>query len=110
MKDKELVKKHIIYQFKDIVKEINKGLNQELGIYDGFVYSTEPLEKSRIDEISTVISEKLGQKVELKNIIDLRLIGGIKVVVHDHIFDGSIKYKLETMKEELKERRTTNEN
>ena len=102
---KLLVEKHKIYLFKDIVSEITKGINFELDIYEGFVYSTEPLENSKIDEISQVISQKIGKKVELKNRLDSRLIGGVKVVVHDHVFDGSIKYKLETMKEQFKERR-----
>ena len=102
---KLLVIKHKIYLFKDIASEITKGINFELDVYEGFVYSTEPLEKDKILEISRVISQKIHKKVELKNKIDERLIGGVKVVVHDHVFDGSIKYKLETMKEQLKERR-----
>ena len=102
---KLLVHKHKIYLFKDIANEINKGINFELDVFEGFVYSTEPLEKDKILEISRVISQKIHKKVELKNKIDERLIGGVKVVVHDHVFDGSIKYKLETMKEQLKERR-----
>lgn len=102
---KLLVKKHKIHKFKDIASEIAKGINLQLDVYEGFVYSTEPLEESKILEISGVISKKINKKVELKNKIDSRLIGGIKVVVHDHVFDGSIKYKLETMKEQLKERR-----
>ena len=102
---KLLVIKHKIYLFKDIVSEITKGINFELDVYEGFVYSTEPLEKQKILELSEVISQKIHKKVELKNKIDQRLIGGVKVVVHDHVFDGSIKYKLETMKEQLKERR-----
>ena len=102
---KLLVLKHKIYLFKDIASEITKGINYELDVYEGFVYSTEPLEKTKILEISEVISQKILKKVELKNKIDERLIGGVKVVVHDHVFDGSIKYKLETMKEQLKERR-----
>ena len=102
---KLLVEKHKIYLYKDIVSEITKDINFELDIYEGFVYSTEPLESSKILEISQVISQRIGKKVELKNRLDSRLIGGVKVVVHDHVFDGSIKYKLETMKEQLKERR-----
>jgi len=102
---KLLVLKHKIYLFKDIAKEITKDINLELDIYEGFVYSTEPLEKGKIDEISQVISKRIGKKVEFKNKLDERLIGGVKVVVHDHVFDGSVKYKLETLKEQLKERR-----
>ena len=102
---KLLVKKHKIYLYKDIVSEICKGINFELDVYEGFVYSTELLSKEKLKEIEEIISKKINKKVELKNKLDSRLIGGVKVVVHDHVFDGSIKYKLLTMKEQLKERR-----
>ena len=98
-------KKHLVYHFKEIVKEVVKMLNEELNIDEGFLYSTEELSKSQIANIEDAISRKLGHRVELKNVIDERLIGGVRVVVHDHVFDGSIKYKLETLKENLKERR-----
>ena len=102
---KLVTKKHLIYHFKEIVKEIVKLLNEELNIDEGFLYSTYELSKSQISNIEEAISKKLGHKVELKNIIDERLIGGVRVVVHDHVFDGSIKYKLETLRDNLKERR-----
>lgn len=102
---KLLAKKHCIFDFKNIEKEIIKNINFELNVAEGIIYSTEPLSEAKINEISEVISKKLGNKVELVNKVDTRLIAGVKVVVHDHIFDGSVKYKLETMKEQLKERR-----
>lgn len=103
---KLLTEKHLISKYKDIVKEAIILLNESLNIEDGFVYSTSKLSEEKMNEIESVISEKLNQKVELKNIVDPRLIGGIKVVVHDHVFDGSIKHKIENLKENLKERRT----
>jgi F-type H+-transporting ATPase subunit delta len=103
---KLLAKKHLIYQFKDIVKEVTKLLNEELDIDEGFVYSTEQLSPKQVEKIEEAIAKKLGKKVELKNVIDERLIGGVRVVIHDHVYDGSIKYKLETLKNNLKERRT----
>lgn len=103
---KLLTEKHLISKYKDIVKEAIVLLNESLNIDDGFVYSTSKLSEEKMNEIELVISKKLNQKVELKNIIDPRLIGGIKVVVHDHVFDGSIKHKIENLKENLKERRT----
>lgn len=105
-----LVSKHKIHIFKDIVKEFTKGINYELDIFEGFVYSVSPLSEERIKQIEDVISKKINKKVELTNKLDERLIGGVKVVVHDYVFDGSINYKIETMKENLKERRTANEN
>ena len=102
---KLLVQKHLIYHFSDIAKEIVLGLNDELHIADGFIYSTSELSQKQIEQVTNAISKRMGVEVELKNLIDERLIGGIKVVVHDHVFDGSILYKLDSMKQNLKERR-----
>ena len=33
--------------------------------------------------------------------IDTTLIGGVKIVIHDRIYDGSIKHQLEMMKKDL---------
>lgn len=102
---KLIVKKHLIHKFKEIVKEITKLFNEELNIDEGFVYSTQELSKEQLDKIESAIAKRLDHEVELKNLIDERLIGGVRVVIHDHVYDGSIKYKLETLKENLKERR-----
>lgn len=102
---KLITKKHFIYLYKDIVKKIVKLLNEELNIDEGFVYSTEKLSEEQIKNISDAVGKKLNHKVELKNIIDERLIGGVRVVINDHVFDGSVKFKLETLKNNLKERR-----
>jgi len=102
---KFLTQKHLIFHFHDLSKQIVHGINEELCIYDGFIYSTVELSPEKIHEVEEIISKKISYKVELVNILDLRLIGGIKVVVRDYVFDGSILYKVETMKQNLKERR-----
>ncbi len=107
---KILIKKHRFNKFKEIANEFIKEANEELGISEGFVYSTTKLTKEQISKIEDAISKKLNHKVELVNRIDDRLIGGVKVVVHDHVFDGSLKNKIETMKNNLSERRMSNEN
>ena len=102
---KLITEKHLVYHFHDIAKEVNKQINVELSIDEGFVYSVEPLSTKELSSIEKAISNKRGHKVELTNLVDPRLIGGVKVVVHDHVYDGSIKGKLETLKENLNERR-----
>ena len=103
---KLLIKKHRISSFSYIAQEFISNCNETIGISEGFVYSTSPLNQKQIEDIEDAISTKMNQKVELTNKIDTRLIGGVKVVVHDHVYDGSIKYKLETLKQKLNERRS----
>ena len=103
---KLLVKKHRFVSFKYIAEEFISDCNDDLGIQEGYIYSTIPLDAKQIKAIEEGVSSRLNQKVELINKIDERLIGGVKVIVHDHVFDGSIKNKLETMKQKLNERRS----
>ena len=84
-----------------IFNEFVKKCNELLGIKDGIVYSIRRLSVDEIDQIEKGVSKSLGCGVELENVVDEKLIGGIKVLVEDKIFDGSIKNKLERLKESL---------
>lgn len=78
-----------------------KSCNEVLNIEDGIVYSVRNLSNDEIERIEEAISNKMNTKVELENIVDERLIGGVKVIVNDKIFDGSIKNKVERLHESL---------
>lgn len=84
-----------------IFQEFIKQCNEVLQIKDGIIYSVNPLSEKEIHNIETGIEKKLNCKVELENLIDEKLIGGIKVMIEDKIFDGSIKNKLEKLKQTL---------
>lgn len=102
---KLLVKKHRFNILKRIIKEFVEISNEELNVLEGYVYSTIELSDKEIKKLEKAISDKLSQPVELKNRIDTSLIGGVKITISDHVFDGSIKGKLQSLKLSLKERR-----
>lgn len=85
----------------DIFDSFNSYCNEYLGVSEGKIISAFKLEQTVIRQIEEKISKIEKQKVELKNEIDPSLIGGVKVVIHDHIYDGSIKHQIETMKIDL---------
>ncbi len=85
----------------DIFDSFNSYCNEYLGVSEGKIISAFKLEQTVIKQIEEKISKIEKQKVELKNEIDPSLIGGVKVVIHDHIYDGSIKHQIETMKIDL---------
>lgn len=76
--------------------------NDFLKIKEGIVYSTDILSNDEIKRLENRFEEVFLYKVELKNVIDERLIGGIKVVIDDSVFDGSIQNKLCQLKLSLK--------
>ncbi len=85
----------------DIFESFNSYCNQYRGVSEGLIYSTLKLDQTVIDQIEKKISKIENNKVELKNVIDPSLIGGVKVVIQDRIYDGSIKHNIEMMKKDL---------
>lgn len=81
-----------------IFDDFNSLVNEYRGVKEGLVYSAMPLSDKEIDHISKSISEVEKMPVELRNKVDPTLIGGIKVVINDHVYDGSIKHQIEDMK------------
>jgi len=84
-----------------ILKEFDNICNEYLGIKTGDVYSPYKITQEQMREIEKVISDRIGYKVKLENKKDESLIGGVKVVVGDYVFDNSIKNKLQKMRSTL---------
>lgn len=85
----------------DLFIDFNSFCNKDRGIDEGIIYSVSPLSESVISEIEKKISKKENSTLELRNVIDPSLIGGVKIQIHDHIYDGSIKNTLENMRKDL---------
>ena len=95
---KIVVKNHRGQYLVEIFENYNSLVNEYRGVLEGLVYSTEPLSESQLAKLNSAIGEMETRPVELKNIIDPSLIGGVKVVINDHIYDGSIKRHIDDMK------------
>ena len=95
---KIVTRNHRALYLIDIFEGFNSLVNEYRGVLEGLVYSTEPLSESALNKLNQKISEVEKRQTELRNIIDPTLIGGVKVVINDHIYDGSIKHHIENMK------------
>lgn len=82
----------------EIFQDFNSLVNEYRQIKEGLLYSSIPLKEEEILKIASSIAQVEKCQIELKNIIDPTLLGGVKVVINDHIYDGSIKHKVEQMK------------
>ena len=102
---KVLIKKHRIHYFSKIKQEYLNLANAELGILEGILYSATSLTKEEKEKVEKAISKRMQKPVELRLIVDSHLLGGVKVIVNDHIFDGSLLGRLNQMKLDLSERR-----
>lgn len=95
---KIVVKNHRGEYLTEIFENYNSLVNEYRGVLEGLVYSTEPLKEEQLAKLNSAIREIETRPVELRNIIDPSLIGGVKVVINDHIYDGSIKRHINDMK------------
>ena len=86
---------------KDVLEAFNSLCNEYKGVKEGLIYSAFPLNKETINKIKNKISQIEKMDVELISRIDPSLIGGVKVVINSHVYDGSIKNQLEKMQIDL---------
>ena len=95
---KVAIKNHRASYIVEIFDDFNSLVNEHFGVKEGLVYSTEKLSEQQLAKLNQSVSEVEKMPTELKNIIDPSIIGGVKVVINDHIYDGSIKHQLENMR------------
>ena len=93
-------KKRINY-LSQICRDFNSECNNYRGILEGVIYSTEVLTNEKIEKLERSVSLKLNNKVELSNSIDPSLIGGLKIVVNDTVFDNSVVNRINSLRQEL---------
>ena len=85
----------------EIVKEFYTLYNIDKGILEGVVYAVNVLDTATLNEIEKAVSQKEGKKVLLNQKLDTSLLGGIKVVIGDRVYDGSLKNKINSLQSEL---------
>ena len=95
---KIIVTNHRAKYIVDIFDGFNSLVNEYRGVVEGLVYSSEKLSEEQLEKLNNTISEVEKRPTELINKIDPTLIGGVKVVINDHIYDGSIKHHIEDMR------------
>ena len=95
---KIIVNNHRARYLLDIFDGFNSLVNEYRGVLEGLVYSTVKLTEEQLTKLNNTISEVEKRPTELRNIIDPTLIGGVKVVINDHIYDGSIKHHIEDLR------------
>ena len=98
---KIIVQNHRARYIVEIFDGFNSLVNEYRGVTEGLVYSTEKLSEDQLNKLNKTISSIEKRPIELRNIIDPTLIGGVKVVINDHIYDGSVKHHINEMKSAL---------
>ena len=91
---KLLTKKHRIGSFDVVSREFGELVCEKLGIIEGIIYSVNKLPAAKIKAVEDAFAKKMGKKVELKNVIEPGLLGGVKVALDGKVYDGSLRNRL----------------
>lgn len=89
-------------QLPQILEELSKIAAEARKSVLAEVRSAVPLDDGQRGELARALSKATGKNVELKVIVDPSIIGGIYAKVGDTIIDGTVKRRLEQLKEQVK--------
>jgi F-type H+-transporting ATPase subunit delta len=65
------------------------------------VRSAIPLDEDRRERLAAALSKMTGKKVALKVVVDPTVLGGVVARVGDTVIDGTIRHRLDQLKESL---------
>jgi F-type H+-transporting ATPase subunit delta len=101
---KVIVQKKRVKFIARIFQEFIQLSNQSLGIKRALIYTTMPLKENQIDELIASLEKTERVTLEPEVIVDPTLIGGIKIEIEGKLFDGSIRHKLNALRDQLLKR------
>lgn len=86
---------------EDISRNFIELYNLHKGIIEVSVTSAKELEGEQLKALKKNIERTTGKKVEFKTEVNEELVGGLKYRIDDTVVDGSVKFKLNQLKDRL---------
>jgi F-type H+-transporting ATPase subunit delta len=87
-----------------MVEHFGELLRRERGIALAEVRTALPLDEAQRDELAARLTQLAGEqveRVEMNQIVDESLIGGISVRIGDRLYDASVRNRLERLRGRL---------
>ncbi len=96
-----IVDRHREIYLSAIVDEFINLANAARNIVEAEVISAKELSADQKKELAKVLNRLAGKEVSPEYKVDASLIGGLVVRIGDKVIDGSVKYRLESLKARL---------
>lgn len=97
-----LIDGHRTGEVVEVCDQFIELTNESKGTANAKVYSVKPLTDDQKKALSSAFAPKVGKKaLEIENITDSELLGGIKLRIGNRIFDGSLRGKLNRLERKL---------
>ncbi len=86
----------------EILEELSRLAAEAREAVVGEVRSAVPLDEAQQAALASALSQTTGKNVTVKVIVDPSVIGGISAKVGDTVIDGTVKRRLEQLKEQVR--------
>jgi len=96
-----LVDKHRINYLHEIIDEFTRLVEAEKGIARATVLTALPITDTERANLNARLAAKTGLQVVLEEKIDPEIMGGMIVILHNEIIDGSVRRSLDLVEEQL---------
>ncbi len=96
-----LVQRGRIEDLPRIAAEFRRLDNLRLGITPARAVSAAPLEPAEVKALIARLEQMTGGRIELEQEVDPSLLGGLVVRVGDRLIDGSVRGRLERLRNQL---------
>ncbi|CAH2215007.1 F0F1 ATP synthase subunit delta [Tepidibacter aestuarii] len=98
---KVLIDKDRIGIIDEIFTEYNALINEKNNILEAVAITAVPMSEKDLNNLKQKLSETKGKNIILKNEVDKSVIGGVLVKMGNEEIDGTIKTRLEKLKDQL---------
>ncbi|QNU66665.1 F0F1 ATP synthase subunit delta [Ruminiclostridium herbifermentans] len=95
-----LISKKRIKNIPEIYEQLLRLINEKSNVLDMKIITAEPLDEQQLFRIKEKFRNKYNAvAVKSEEIVDASIIGGVKVIIGDKVYDGSIKGRIESLTE-----------
>ncbi len=98
-----MAQKRRLFVLPQLIDALRAALAEERGEVTAEVASAKALTKTQMEKLSKTLSERVGKTVTINATVDESLIGGLVVKVGSKMIDSSIRSKLNSLQNAMKE-------
>jgi F-type H+-transporting ATPase subunit delta len=96
-----IVRRRRVEMLPQIAREFRRLYNKRAGIVEATAFSAAPLDGQELAALRSRLEQMTGGNVELETRVDESLLGGIQVRLGDQLIDGSVRGRLERLRNRL---------
>ena len=98
---KYMIDKNRFSKFKEAVEEFEALYNDHFHITVAYVVSAVELSEDEKERVSSMLKQRMNQKVECRWSVDKTLLAGLRIKINDQILDNSAANRLARLREEV---------